>query len=181
MATYTVHSTDVVEKDGQIVGGIVDAVLANPGDKAALQAAVDAWNMAANVARETTIAENKTHDAETAAADKEQAVAAAVAEKDARIAELEAQVAALTPAPIPDGVTVRTPLQILGLLTDQEYATIRAAAMQSDDVARWYDMLRAASEVRSDDARTAQGCAAMVQLGLFTAERVKEIFGVAVA
>lgn len=176
---YTVHAPDVVGKDGKIIGGIVDTVLKNPGDKAALQAAINAWNMAANAARESAIADN---DAATKASyeqQKEQWIAEAVAEKDARIAELESQVAALTPAPVPEGVTVRTPLEILGLLTEAEYAAIRAASGQSPAVARWYDMLRAASEVRSDDVRTQYGCAAMVLIGLFTAERVLEIFGVA--
>ncbi len=172
---YIVHATDVVEKDGKIIGGIVDAVLKNPSDSAALKAAINAWNMASNNARESAIADN---DAATKASyeqQKEQWIAEAVREKDARIAELESRL----PQPIPEGVTVRTPLEILGLLTEAEYAAIRAASGQSPAVARWYDMLRAASEVRSDDVRTQYGCAAMVLIGLFTAERVLEIFGVA--
>lgn len=179
---YIVHATDVVEKDGKIIGGIVDAVLAslnNPADKAALKMAINAWNMAANVARETTIAENRKHDAATARAAKDQAVAEAIAEKDARIAELESQIAALTPAPVPEGVTVRTSTEILMQVTPEEYQRIWSASQQSPDVSRWLNLLLSAPTVRSDSEQTVAGCAAMVQLGLFTAERVLEIFGVA--
>lgn len=81
---------------------------------------------------------------------------------------------------LPDPPTVRTPLEIIASLTDDEYTGIWTAAQQSPQLSRWLDMMRAAQEVRSDDPRTIAGCAAAVQFGLLTAERVAEVFGVTV-
>ena len=75
-----------------------------------------------------------------------------------------------TPAP----VVVLTPLQILGRLTPQEEATLATSTDLAVQVVR--TRLIAASEIRSDDPRTAEGRAILVAKGIITAERAVEIF-----
>lgn len=75
------------------------------------------------------------------------------------------------PPPVPSW----TPLEFLERFTRQERAAIRAAALQSDDLADWLDLLRASTEVRADDARAVAGLQALADAGLITAARRDEI------
>lgn len=75
-------------------------------------------------------------------------------------------------------VTIRSPLEILSDLTQEEYAVLWSAAQQSSSISRWFDMMRAAAEIRSDDPRTIAGLTAAVDAGLLTRERVITVFGV---
>ena len=81
---------------------------------------------------------------------------------------------------LPSPAVVRTPLEVMSLLTAEEYAAAWAKAQTSPQVSRWFDLLRAAAEIRSDDPRTAQGCELAVAENILTAARVLEIFGVEV-
>lgn len=79
-----------------------------------------------------------------------------------------------SPAPEPAGVVSRMPLQVLTLLTAEEEAALAASTDLAVTVVR--NRLLAASEIRSDDPRTAQGAALLVAKGIITAERAGEIF-----
>lgn len=80
----------------------------------------------------------------------------------------------------PAPAIVRSPLDILSMLTPAEYASAWEKSQTSAQVALWLDMLRVAGEVRSDDPRTAQGCALAVAEGILTPARVLELFGITV-
>lgn len=77
------------------------------------------------------------------------------------------------PAPEP-GVVVLTPLTILGRLTQTEEAALASSTDLAVAIVR--NRLIAASEVRSDDPRTAEGRAILGAKGILTAERAAEIF-----
>ena len=76
-------------------------------------------------------------------------------------------------------VTVHSPLEILNMLTLQEYQNI-LAAITNPQMNLWWAQLLSAAEVRSDDTRTITGCQAAVTNGILTADRVLTIFGVTV-
>jgi hypothetical protein len=77
-----------------------------------------------------------------------------------------------TPAPI----TSLTPLQILSRMTQEEEAALNGSTDVAVQIVR--NRLAAASEVRADDPRTAEGAAILVAKGILTAERADEIFPV---
>ena len=87
--------------------------------------------------------------------------------------EILAAAIANPPAP-PAPVVVLTPLTILGRLTPTEEAALATSTDLAVAVVR--NRLIAASEVRSDDPRTAEGRAILVAKGIVTAERAVEIF-----
>jgi hypothetical protein len=92
------------------------------------------------------------------------------------IAPTDAELAAAieNPPAAPAAVVVLTPLQILGRLTPQEEAALATATDLAVQVVR--NRLIAASEIRSDDPRTAEGRAILVAKGIVTEERAAEIF-----
>ena len=71
-------------------------------------------------------------------------------------------------------VIVMKPLEILSRMTPAEEASLTMSTDLSVSVVR--QRLIAASEVRSDDPRTAEGAAVLVNKGILTAERAKVIF-----
>jgi hypothetical protein len=71
-------------------------------------------------------------------------------------------------------VVVLTPLTILGRLTPQEEAALSGSTDLAVSIVR--NRLIAASEVRSDDPRTAEGAAIFVAKGIITEARAAEIF-----
>jgi hypothetical protein len=77
------------------------------------------------------------------------------------------------PAPVAP-VVVLTPLTILGRLTPQEEAALSGSTDLAVSILR--NRLIAASEVRSDDPRTAEGAAILVAKGIITEARAAEIF-----
>jgi hypothetical protein len=77
------------------------------------------------------------------------------------------------PAPVAP-VVVLTPLTILGRLTPAEEAALSGSTDLAVSIVR--NRLIAASEVRSDDPRTAEGAAILVSKGIITSERAAEIF-----
>jgi hypothetical protein len=77
------------------------------------------------------------------------------------------------PAPVAP-VVVLTPLTILGRLTPAEEAALSGSTDLAVSIVR--NRLIAASEVRSDDPRTAEGAAILVSKGIITAKRAAEIF-----
>jgi hypothetical protein len=77
------------------------------------------------------------------------------------------------PAP-PVSVVALTPLTILGRLTPAEEAALSGSTDLAVAIVR--NRLIAASEVRSDDPRTAGGAAILVSKSIITAERAAEIF-----
>ena len=87
-------------------------------------------------------------------------------------AALAAAIANPPAAPAP--VVVLTPLTILGRLTPTEEAALATSPDLAVAIVR--DRLIAASEVRSDDPRTAEGKAILVAKGVITAERAAQIF-----
>jgi len=88
---------------------------------------------------------------------------------------LDTVVAAIAnPAPEPAGVVVLTPLTILGRLTQAEEAALASSSDLAVSIVR--NRLIAASEVRSDDPRTAEGKAILIAKGIITAERAAVIF-----
>lgn len=78
------------------------------------------------------------------------------------------------PAPEPAGVVVLTPLTILGRLTQAEETALASSTDLAVSIVR--NRMIAASEVRSDDPRTAEGKAILVAKGIITAERAAVIF-----
>ena len=78
------------------------------------------------------------------------------------------------PTPTPVQVAVLTPLTILGRLTQAEESALASSTDLAVSIVR--NRLIAASEVRSDDPRTAEGKAILVAKGIITAERVAVIF-----
>jgi len=88
--------------------------------------------------------------------------------------EADAAADIANPAPEPAGVVVLTPLTILGRLTQAEEAALASSTDLAVSIVR--NRLIAASEVHSDDARTAEGKAILVAKGIITAERAAVIF-----
>ena len=88
--------------------------------------------------------------------------------------EADAAADIANPAPEPAGVVVLTPLTILGRLTQAEEAALASSTDLAVSIVR--NRLIAASEVRSDDPRTAEGKAILVAKGIITAERAAVIF-----
>lgn len=88
---------------------------------------------------------------------------------DAAIAERIAQ-GVITRGP----VVVLSPLQILERLTPQEEAALASSSDLAVVIVR--NRLIAASEVRSDDPRTAEGRAILIAKGIITEARAAEIF-----
>lgn len=88
--------------------------------------------------------------------------------------EADAAADIANPAPEPAGVVVLTPLTILGRLTQAEEAALASSSDLAVSIVR--NRLIAASEVRSDDPRTAEGKAILVAKGIITAERAAVIF-----
>lgn len=78
------------------------------------------------------------------------------------------------PGTLPAAPIVRTPLQVLALLTPEEEAALTGSTDLAVAIVR--NRLAAATEVRSDDPRTAEGAAILVAKGIITAERAAEIF-----
>lgn len=78
------------------------------------------------------------------------------------------------PRPVVAPVVVLTPLTILGRLTQAEEAALASSSDLAVSIVR--NRLIAASEVRSDDPRTAEGKAILVAKGIITAERAAVIF-----
>jgi len=78
------------------------------------------------------------------------------------------------PTPTPAQVVVLTPLTILGRLTQAEEAALASSSDLAVSIVR--NRLIAASEVRSDDPRTAEGKAILVAKGIITAQRAEVIF-----
>lgn len=76
--------------------------------------------------------------------------------------------------PVAVPVVVLTPLTILGRLTQAEEAALASSSDLAVSIVR--NRLIAASEVRSDDPRTAEGKAILVAKGIITAERAEVIF-----
>ena len=90
---------------------------------------------------------------------------------------LETVVAAIAnppPRPVVAPVVVLTPLTILGRLTQAEEAALASSTDLAVSIVR--NRLIAASEVRSDDPRTAEGKAILVAKGIITVERAAVIF-----
>jgi hypothetical protein len=85
---------------------------------------------------------------------------------------VEADIA--SPRQPPPGPVALTPLTILGRLTPAEEAALSGSTDLAVAIVR--NRLIAASEVRSDDPRTAEGAAILVGKGIITAERAAEIF-----
>lgn len=88
--------------------------------------------------------------------------------------EADAAADIANPAPEPAGVVVLTPLTILGRLTQSEEVALASSSDLAVSIVR--NRLIAASEVRSDDPRTAEGKAILVAKGIITAERAAVIF-----
>jgi hypothetical protein len=78
------------------------------------------------------------------------------------------------PPPLPVSVVALTPLTILSRLTPEEEAALSGSTDLLVCVVR--NRLVAASEVRSDDPRTAEGAAVLVSKGIITEARAGEIF-----
>lgn len=78
------------------------------------------------------------------------------------------------PQPAVAAVTVLTPLQILGRLTQAEEAALASSTDLAVTIVR--NRLIAASEVRSDDPRTAEGKAILIAKGIITAQRAAAVF-----
>jgi hypothetical protein len=85
---------------------------------------------------------------------------------------VEADIA--SPRQPPPGPVALTPLTILGRLTPAEEAALSGSTDLAVAIVR--NRLIAASEVRSDDPRTAEGAAILVAKGIITDERAAEIF-----
>lgn len=88
------------------------------------------------------------------------------------VENIEADIA--SPAPDPVGTTVLSPLQILSRLTAEEEAALTASTDLAVAIVR--NRLIAATEVRSDDPRTAEGASILVAKGILTDERAEEVF-----
>lgn len=88
---------------------------------------------------------------------------------DAELAAAIANPPAASVSPV-----VLTPLTILGRLTQAEEAALASSSDLAVSIVR--NRLIAASEVRSDDPRTAEGKAILVAKGIITAERAAVIF-----
>jgi len=88
--------------------------------------------------------------------------------------EADAAADIANPAPEPAGVVVLTPLTILGRLTQAEETALASSTDLAVSIVR--NRMIAASEVRSDDPRTAEGKAILVAKGIITAERAAVIF-----
>ena len=71
-------------------------------------------------------------------------------------------------------IVIMKPLEVLSRMTPAEEAALTMSTDLSVSIVR--QRLIAASEVRSDDPRTAEGAAVLVKKGILTAERVKVIF-----
>jgi hypothetical protein len=78
------------------------------------------------------------------------------------------------PPPPPTPVTVLTPLQILGRMAPEEEVALATSTDLTVCIVR--NRLIAASEVRSDDPRTAEGRAILIAKGIITEERAAQIF-----
>jgi hypothetical protein len=85
---------------------------------------------------------------------------------------VEADIA--SPRQPPPGPVALTPLTILSRLTPTEEAALSGSTDLAVSIVR--NRLIAASEVRSDDPRTAEGAAILVAKGIITSERAAEIF-----
>lgn len=64
----------------------------------------------------------------------------------------------------------------LARVTDQEYATIVAAAAQNVQLARWLDIFRLRGEIDVSGATALAAKAGMIALGLLTQQRADQIF-----
>jgi hypothetical protein len=89
-------------------------------------------------------------------------------------AEADIAYALANPPAMPTPVVALTPLTILGRLTPAEEAALSGSTDLAVSIVR--NRLIAASEVRSDDARTAEGAAILVAKGIITEARAAEIF-----
>jgi len=74
-------------------------------------------------------------------------------------------------APAPSSLS---PLQVLGRLTQAEEAALTTSTDLAVSIVR--QRLIAASEIRADDPRTAEGAAILVAKGIITEQRAAEIF-----
>lgn len=85
-----------------------------------------------------------------------------------------------TPLPSPPAPAWST-LTFLERFTLAERIAIRQAAagatQEALELADWFDLLRAAGDVKSDDARTVAGMAVLVAAGLLSSTRRDEILG----
>lgn len=70
---------------------------------------------------------------------------------------------------------IMTPLQFFDLFTVAEQKAIAAGAQSNVDLFLWFQKASAAQEINLDDARLADGIAALVSAGLLTQERSEEI------
>jgi hypothetical protein len=85
---------------------------------------------------------------------------------------VEADIA--SPRQPPPGPVALTPLTTLGRLTPAEEAALSGSTDLAVSIVR--NRLIAASEIRSDDPRTAEGAAILVAKGIITEARAAEIF-----
>lgn len=67
--------------------------------------------------------------------------------------------------------------EFLASVTDQEYATILAAAQQNVQIARWIEILRLRGVIDVKGRTALDAKAGLVAFGLLTAERAEVIFG----
>jgi len=67
--------------------------------------------------------------------------------------------------------------EFLASVTDQEYATILAAAQQNVQIARWMEILRLRGVIDVKGRTALDAKAGLVAFGLLTAERAEVIFG----
>lgn len=98
----------------------------------------------------------------------------ASAEPDMENAAAVIEAFCAAPEPTPAPVIVRSPLEILSRMTQEEEAALASSSILAVVIVR--NRLIAASEVRSDDPRTAEGKAILITYGILTAERAAEIF-----